>query len=332
MTTRPSRSSSIPIPASSAAARNLENVISVPFLANPGPVGSPRARMVVAARPSLSVNSGSIPAPRRNVATSPVRTISGSHSYSNAARSPVLSSSPPVFEPRIIRATTSPARSVDPACFPAATPPPSVTRARRQSTTRNTGVATPSHHGMVRSVSGSAPTSSPAVTHTQSEVFPRPSYLDYSALRDLLQTDVPATSVDARSTETRASASAWGHTSTYTAPTAAPAVSHYPYLRRGHTPATESEEESTASPPPTIPTASGPTLLANPVLRLPTRWSEQDRHPPLSVSPDGRELTFIGPSCMGDKDSAAARANHPIPPACGIYYYEVEILNKGGKG
>lgn len=72
--------------------------------------------------------------------------------------------------------------------------------------------------------------------------------------------------------------------------------------------------------------------MSNPVLRLPTRWSEQDRHPPLSVSQDGRELTFMGPSCTGDKDSAAARANHPIPPACGIYYYEVEILHKGSKG
>ncbi|THH26581.1 hypothetical protein EUX98_g7605 [Antrodiella citrinella] len=72
--------------------------------------------------------------------------------------------------------------------------------------------------------------------------------------------------------------------------------------------------------------------MSNTVLQLPTRWSEQDRHPPLSVSADGRDLTFIGPSCVGDKDSAAARANHPIPPACGIYYYEVEILHKGSKG
>lgn len=32
----------------------------------------------------------------------------------------------------------------------------------------------------------------------------------------------------------------------------------------------------------------------NPVLRLPTRWSDQDRHLSLSVSPDGREVTFVG--------------------------------------
>lgn len=41
---------------------------------------------------------------------------------------------------------------------------------------------------------------------------------------------------------------------------------------------------------------------------------------------------WTGPSCSGDRESAAARANEPVPPACGIYYYEVEILHKGGKG
>lgn len=38
-----------------------------------------------------------------------------------------------------------------------------------------------------------------------------------------------------------------------------------------------------------------------------------------------------GASCNGEKD-AAARTNHAIPPACGVYYYEVEILGKGQKG
>lgn len=39
-----------------------------------------------------------------------------------------------------------------------------------------------------------------------------------------------------------------------------------------------------------------------------------------------------GLSCSGDRDAAAARTIHPIPPACGIYYYEVDILCKGQKG
>lgn len=254
--------------------------------------------------------------------------MSGSYTYSNvASRSPVLSTNPPLFEPRIIRAGTSPARGSDPACFPTSTLPPTSARARRQSATRNNSGIPPPHQS-ARVVSGSIPSSSPSITHSQSEVFPRPAYLDHSALRDLLQTDALTTSVDARSAETRASIT-WTSTSTY--PTL-PALSHYSYLRRGPTSATESEDEGATPPPPSLSATPNPVLKSNTVLRLPTRWSEQDRHPPLSVSADGRDLTFVGPSCVGDKDSAAARANNAIPPACGIYYYEVEILNKGGKG
>lgn len=33
---------------------------------------------------------------------------------------------------------------------------------------------------------------------------------------------------------------------------------------------------------------------STPVFRLPTRWSEQDRHTYLSVSNDGRDLTYDG--------------------------------------
>jgi hypothetical protein len=65
-------------------------------------------------------------------------------------------------------------------------------------------------------------------------------------------------------------------------------------------------ESTVASPspgrPPTPPasaTAKSPnetvTLVSSsPVFRLPTRWSEQDRHTFLSVSSDGRELTYQG--------------------------------------
>ena len=30
-------------------------------------------------------------------------------------------------------------------------------------------------------------------------------------------------------------------------------------------------------------------------------------------------------------NAALARTNHPIPPACGIYYYEIELLGKSQK-
>ena len=39
-----------------------------------------------------------------------------------------------------------------------------------------------------------------------------------------------------------------------------------------------------------------------------------------------------GPSSVSDRDAAAVRAICPIPPACGVYYYEVEIINRGAKG
>lgn len=84
------------------------------------------------------------------------------------------------------------------------------------------------------------------------------------------------------------------------------------------------------------------------VLRIPARWSEQARHPSLNISSEGHELVNqgvsrsdiafrdtkfrLGGSFNGEKDAAAARTNCAIPPACGIYYYEVEIVNKDHKG
>ncbi|KAG6886724.1 hypothetical protein C0992_002670 [Termitomyces sp. T32_za158] len=47
----------------------------------------------------------------------------------------------------------------------------------------------------------------------------------------------------------------------------------------------------------------------------------------------GISLTCLqGASCSGEKDAAAARSVQSIPPACGIYYYETEIISKGQKG
>lgn len=32
------------------------------------------------------------------------------------------------------------------------------------------------------------------------------------------------------------------------------------------------------------------------------------------------------------KDAASVRATYPIPPACGLYYFEVKIVSKGRDG
>ena len=127
--------------------------------------------------------------------------------------------------------------------------------------------------------------------HQSPPPFPRPPYLDHSSLRHLLQTELPPN----------------------LPPSRYPQSTIYPFVPRPQhasiTPALidDSDAESTtASPPPGLPT-SPPTsasakppsetvtlVSSSPVFRLPTRWSEQDRHTYLSVSADGRELTYHG--------------------------------------
>ncbi|KAF8323327.1 SPRY-domain-containing protein [Clavulina sp. PMI_390] len=67
-------------------------------------------------------------------------------------------------------------------------------------------------------------------------------------------------------------------------------------------------------------------------IQLPTKWNDEDRSTHLHISPDGREVSFSGAVSSGDRDAAAVRANFPMPRACGIYYYEIEVLQRGQKG
>ncbi|KAI0960933.1 hypothetical protein AcV7_000172 [Taiwanofungus camphoratus] len=376
MTTRSSRSSSIPIPSpsSTSAARSLENVISMPF-ASPAPLPvRPRLTSTVSRSPEGRRPRGPSMSPvRRAPNTSPTRSLGGSYSSAvsifgrnrpsatGTNTNAEATTATPAFQPRIIRATSSPNPPRDPAaCLPV--PPPtstSLARPRRLSAslrTPSSGTSTS------RPLSVSLPAAShmpsfgftaPAALHAHSHVhshthapaphaFQRPEYLEYSALRNFLHTDAAPSLPPSRYASAAQdpivlplSHSVYSHATATPPPLPAP----YPYLRRSLTPVLDSESEETPSPSPPPhagPGASGTggvgVLSPNPVLRLPTRWSDQDRNPLLHVSADGRELVFQGPSCTGDRDSAAARANHPIPPACGIYYYEVEILHRGQKG
>ncbi|KAG8965131.1 hypothetical protein FRC00_010468 [Tulasnella sp. 408] len=70
------------------------------------------------------------------------------------------------------------------------------------------------------------------------------------------------------------------------------------------------------------------------VFTLPTRWNDSDRHASIHISISGSELTFMGGqgnlNGVDNKDeAAAARTNNFIPPICGVYYYEVEVLDRG---
>ena len=127
--------------------------------------------------------------------------------------------------------------------------------------------------------------------HQTPPPFPRPGYLEHSSLRHLLQTELPPNLPPSR----------------YTQSTIYPSVPRHQHTSVATALIDDSDAESTiASPPPGLPpsppastSAKSPnealTLVgSSPVFRLPTRWSEQDRHPYLNVSTDGRELTYNG--------------------------------------
>lgn len=37
-------------------------------------------------------------------------------------------------------------------------------------------------------------------------------------------------------------------------------------------------------------------------------------------------------SGKNDIDAAAIRANYPMPPQCGLFYFEVDVISKGKDG
>ncbi|MCJ1245890.1 Ran-binding protein 9 [Trapelia coarctata] len=65
---------------------------------------------------------------------------------------------------------------------------------------------------------------------------------------------------------------------------------------------------------------------------LPSKWAEVDKYGGLEIISDGLDVRYTGPLRTHEHEAAAARADHPMPPQCGIYYYEVSILHKGKEG
>ncbi|KAL9613142.1 MAG: hypothetical protein Q9167_002307 [Letrouitia subvulpina] len=65
---------------------------------------------------------------------------------------------------------------------------------------------------------------------------------------------------------------------------------------------------------------------------LPSRWVDTDKHGIIKISADGLEVRSEGGVKLQDHEAAAARTDYPMPPQCGIYYYEVTILAKGKEG
>ncbi|ORX95020.1 SPRY-domain-containing protein [Basidiobolus meristosporus CBS 931.73] len=65
--------------------------------------------------------------------------------------------------------------------------------------------------------------------------------------------------------------------------------------------------------------------------QLPTAWSSKDKCSLLELSTDGLRVDYNGAG-KSDSDAAAVRANYPIPPQCGLFYFEVEVISKGRDG
>jgi len=65
---------------------------------------------------------------------------------------------------------------------------------------------------------------------------------------------------------------------------------------------------------------------------LPSKWAEVDRFGGLEIQGDGLEVHYKGLGKSHEHEAAATRADHPMPPQCGIYYYEVTMVSKGKEG
>uniref|UniRef100_A0A8C5TXX8 Uncharacterized protein n=1 Tax=Malurus cyaneus samueli TaxID=2593467 RepID=A0A8C5TXX8_9PASS len=59
---------------------------------------------------------------------------------------------------------------------------------------------------------------------------------------------------------------------------------------------------------------------------LPRSWSPKDKYNYIGLSQGNLRHG------KNHKDAASVRATHPIPAACGIYYFEVKIVSKGRDG
>lgn len=59
---------------------------------------------------------------------------------------------------------------------------------------------------------------------------------------------------------------------------------------------------------------------------LPSQWSKTDKWPSgIDVMNEGLEVRYTSHKHGSEYEAASIRADHPIPPECGIYYFEVII-------
>jgi len=64
---------------------------------------------------------------------------------------------------------------------------------------------------------------------------------------------------------------------------------------------------------------------------LPRSWSPKDKFNLIGLSQNNLRVHYKGIG-KNPKDAASVRATHPIPAACGLYYFEIKIISKGRDG
>lgn len=64
---------------------------------------------------------------------------------------------------------------------------------------------------------------------------------------------------------------------------------------------------------------------------LPDCMNPEDRSNRLEVDSEGLTVKYIGPG-RNDSDAASIRSTNPVPPQVGIYYFEVNVNNRGKDG
>jgi Ran-binding protein 9/10 len=73
---------------------------------------------------------------------------------------------------------------------------------------------------------------------------------------------------------------------------------------------------------------SNPPKDEDELMPLPSRWSDQDKYPGLDISNNGLDVRYSGAASKADIEAASVRADFPMTPACGMYYFEVTINSK----
>ncbi|RIA97846.1 concanavalin A-like lectin/glucanase domain-containing protein [Glomus cerebriforme] len=66
-------------------------------------------------------------------------------------------------------------------------------------------------------------------------------------------------------------------------------------------------------------------------IKIPTKLNKHDSSCYIKVSDDGLKIVYNGPG-LSYIHVGAIRANHHVPPEVGLFYYEMDVIDKGTEG